>query len=852
MRTARLHFAEEERLAALRSYAILDTAPDPLFDKLTALAAHVCCTPIAAVALVDSERQWFKSTVGLGALQQIPRAWSFTSDAVSAGAPLIVTDARVHPRYANNPQVVGEPGIRAYAGVPLIGRDGLPLGALCVIDKTPRTFDARTLEILTVLADQVVLLLEARHPVEPEAARDVARVRAQGWRRPRRHRGSDDSAGSRLQTIASVCLAAALLGLSGVATWSGFATSAAASASRRSVFLHDAYTTARYWVEAEEPPPTQYVLQPSPGVVSDFNAAHTAVDAALASVIARGTPSEQAAAEDIRRRDDARADATSRLFLAVDRHDLAAAEKLENTVIEPDYHAVLDLVTEQAELHRQLDVTTGARLLRVEAIARWATGFAIGVGLLLIATFVWLRRLSSREQKRQATRNTHQATHDALTGLPNRLQFTRMLDQTTTAAKHTGGSVGVILLDLDRFREVNNALGHHTGDQLLQQIGPRLGEVLTSGDVLARLGDDRFAVMIASASAGDLALRELRAAASRLQSALALPFIVDDVALAVEATAGLATYPESGDTGQLLLQHADIAMNQAKSHHDAVAVYDPALDGHILGKLRLLADLRQATARDELVLHYQPLMEIATSRITGVEALARWQHPTEGLVQPAVFLPLAESTGFIHELTRWVLTRAAKDAKAWADAGEPLVVSVNLSARCLIDTNLPQQVKLILASVGLPSNLLKLEITESAIIADPVRAEDVINRLHDLGVGLSIDDFGTGYTSLAYLRDLPVQEIKIDQSFVAHMLVRQKDMVIVQAAVELAQRLGLDSVAEGIDDPALLCVLADMGCTTGQGYYLCRPLLSSALVPWLTSWKLSHSPTDSPAIAFPT
>ena len=234
-------------------------------------------------------------------------------------------------------------------------------------------------------------------------------------------------------------------------------------------------------------------------------------------------------------------------------------------------------------------------------------------------------------------------------------------------------------------------------------------------------------------------------------------------------------------------------------------------------------------------------MDIESSRIKGVEALVRWQHPTEGLLSPDEFLPLAESTGFIHELTQWVIVRAAHDAKAWADAGDPLVVSVNLSARCLIDVNLPQKVRDTLTSVGLPAHLLKLEITESAIIVDPVRALDVINRLHDLGVALSIDDFGTGYTSLAYLRDLPVQEIKIDQSFVTHMLYRRKDAVIVQTAIELAARLGLESVAEGIDDPAILAALAAMGCTTGQGYYLCRPLPAIELLPWIDSWKHSHN-----------
>jgi predicted signal transduction protein with EAL and GGDEF domain len=318
-------------------------------------------------------------------------------------------------------------------------------------------------------------------------------------------------------------------------------------------------------------------------------------------------------------------------------------------------------------------------------------------------------------------------------------------------------------------------------------------------------------------------------------AALQEPFLIDEIVLAVEASAGIALFPEHGTTAEVLLQFADTAMYLAKASHQDIVVYDRALDGNDPRKLALLSQLRTAINHDEFVLHYQPLIDIGTDRIRGVEALVRWQHPTEGLLPPSQFIAFAEGTGFIHELTRHVLSAACRQARVWKDDGQPLVVSVNISARCLLDTTLPETVLAALTQFGLPVALLKLEITESAIIADPSRAQSVINRLHALGVALSIDDFGTGYTSLAYLRDLPVRELKIDQSFVSRMLFNDKDAVIVRTVVELAARLGLDSVAEGIEDAETLRALADLGCTIAQGYHLGRPMPADQFDAWLTA-----------------
>jgi len=432
-----------------------------------------------------------------------------------------------------------------------------------------------------------------------------------------------------------------------------------------------------------------------------------------------------------------------------------------------------------------------------------------------------------------AQRQEHQATHDGLTGLINRSRFSALLDSTLESIRGTGGSVGVVLLDMDRFKEINDTLGHQCGDRLLQQLGPRIQGALRANEVVARLGGDEFALLVRSPKHGEEALADFTAITRRVIDAIHVPIVVDDLTLAVEASAGLAMAPDHGSTSEALLQHADVAMYVAKASHTDSAVYSPELDSHEPRRLTLLSRMRAAADDGEFVLYYQPLLHVATDEVPGVEALVRWQHPDEGLLPPGEFVPIAESSGFIHRLTREVLSLACIQAKAWEQAGDPLVVSVNISARCLLDATLPDAVAEVLTRVALPSSLLKLEITESAIIADTVRAQAVIARLRALDVKLSIDDFGTGFTSLAYLRDLPVQELKIDRSFVGTMLTEPKNAILVQTGIELATRLGLESVAEGVEDAATLARLRALGCSTAQGYHIARPMPADALEAWL-------------------
>ena len=420
------------------------------------------------------------------------------------------------------------------------------------------------------------------------------------------------------------------------------------------------------------------------------------------------------------------------------------------------------------------------------------------------------------------------ALHDTLTGLPNRELLADRLGQALRADNRAGTRTGLLVIDLDRFKEVNNTFGYHCGDELLRQVGPRLAGVLRDVDTVARLGGDEFVVLLPGVGS----VADATAVAAKLRAALEMPFHVEGIDLDVEASVGVVVSGEHGQDAATLLQHADIAMYAAKAQNLGVFVYDPAVDGHSPAKLALFGDLRKALDRDELVLHYQPKVSISTGDVVGAEALVRWQHPERGLVFPDEFIPFTEHTGLIGPLTRYVLDTALAQARTWIDAGRPLPVAVNLSARNLLDEGLPGQVAELLAAHGVDAELLELEVTESAIMTEPVRAQHVLEQLATLGVRISIDDFGAGYTSLGQLKNLPVSELKIDRSFVMALTEDPSNALIVQSVVDLGHNLGLTLVAEGIETEQVLTALAGLGCDVAQGYHLCRPIPAPAFDNW--------------------
>jgi diguanylate cyclase (GGDEF)-like protein/PAS domain S-box-containing protein len=442
------------------------------------------------------------------------------------------------------------------------------------------------------------------------------------------------------------------------------------------------------------------------------------------------------------------------------------------------------------------------------------------------------------ERTRVEAALTQQALHDPLTGLPNRILLHDRLDQAILRAQRDGRSVALLLLDLDRFKDVNDTFGHAVGDLLLHQIAPRLQEVVRRSDrverlvpaTVARLGGDEFAIILHHVEA-----REASAVAERLLVALRAPVPVGEHRLTVSASVGIALFPRHGKDAGGLLQRADIAMYLAKRRHDSAALYDDEQDAYSPGRHALVGDLREALATQGLHLAYQPQVTCLTGRTTRVEALARWRHPTRGPVPPADFIPLAERTGLIGPLTTWVLGRALQQCVQWHAAGSEVGVAVNLSAQSLADPQLTETIERAVRTAGAECPWLDVEITEGAIMADVERSMRALHGLHDLGIRISVDDFGTGYSSLTYLRRLPVHAVKIDRSFVVEMASNKEDAIIVRSVVDLAHNLGMDVVAEGVEDQAAYAMLVSMGCEVVQGYHLSRPLTPAGIAAWLAT-----------------
>ncbi|MBB5203031.1 diguanylate cyclase (GGDEF)-like protein [Inhella inkyongensis] len=422
---------------------------------------------------------------------------------------------------------------------------------------------------------------------------------------------------------------------------------------------------------------------------------------------------------------------------------------------------------------------------------------------------------------------------DPLTGLPNRAQFMQQLrERLRERLQQPGGALAVLMLDLDRFKHVNDVLGPAVGDQLLQRVGERLRALAPEPHLLARLGGDEFALMVEGAKAQD-ALQ----LAQQISRSFEAPLCIGEQTIDVGAGIGVALYPEHAQEAEGLMSQAEAAMYGAKRAQLGVALYDPAQDDRSQASLGLLSELRRAVEHNELRLYLQPKLDLHTRSVQSAEALVRWQHPTRGLVPPGLFIPFAEQTGFVRQLSAWVLRESARFASAAAAAGQPLRISVNLSTRDLLDADLPDKIRQLLDEAQADPSQLCLEITESAIMDDPERALRTTEQLHAMGFKLAIDDFGTGYSSLAYLKRLPVQELKIDQSFVMAMETEADDRKIVRSTIDLAHNLGLSVVAEGIETLPALRLLAQWGCDEAQGYYMAKPMPCDQFLAWQRQWS---------------
>ena len=476
-------------------------------------------------------------------------------------------------------------------------------------------------------------------------------------------------------------------------------------------------------------------------------------------------------------------------------------------------------------------------LLGLAPVAAVAADFSLFVIPLLVLPLVGVQHNAWIAAQRQ-----HEALHDGLTGLPNRELFRRRAERALTQAEGSDRKVAVMLLDLDHFKEVNDTLGHHVGDGLLREVASRVTAVVPEQVTVARLGGDEFAVLVPDAGG----TTSVTALAETITARLREPVVADGVRIGVQASIGIAISPEHASTVETLLKRADIALYRAKTNRGETQVYRAEIDQHTVLRLSLLGDLHTALDNDEFELVFQPQVMTSTGRVAGIEALMRWRHPSHGVIPPDVFIPLAENTGLIGAMSQRAMESALSTLATLRAAGHDLEVAVNVSARLLSDLELPRWVAQMLHDAQVPAARLTIEVTESTITADPVRAMQVLRDLREIGVRLTVDDFGTGYSSLSYLRRLQPDELKVDKSFVMQMSSDENSAVIVRSTIELAHGLGLSVVAEGVEDQLTYDALDVLGCDRIQGFHVARPMSVPALKAWLDAASLR--PVGSPPL----
>ena len=479
-----------------------------------------------------------------------------------------------------------------------------------------------------------------------------------------------------------------------------------------------------------------------------------------------------------------------------------------------------------AEVMLDYTPTTEALRAAIRTVALVVAGGLLALWLALFRTVL----TSSQRLQASALDNARLALLDSLTGLPNRRMLADRMRRTILEAKLAGTRVGLVLLDVDRFKDINDSLGHDRGDELLELVADRLRGALRDNDIVARLGGDEFAVLLPDVRS----IENAEHLAHRVQSVFATPFILGELPLHVATSIGVACLPDHADDSSDLMRKADVAMYTAKTHRLGVAVYSPNEDDSSPARLVLLGDLHRALAvGGELELHYQPKVDLRTRRTVGFEALMRWRHPTRGLLPPDLFIPLAEQSGLIHDLTRFALTTAVAQLAVWRDAGRNVPVAVNLSAHDVTSQTVVELIERLLGEYDVPASLLEVEITETALVADRSRVVPVLERLSALGVRVAIDDFGTGNTSISQLLDLPVDLLKIDRMFVTDLAAdkREGSELVVKAMVDLAHSFGLHVVAEGVEDAATADLLRELDVDHAQGFLFAAALPPDDLPP---------------------
>jgi len=532
------------------------------------------------------------------------------------------------------------------------------------------------------------------------------------------------------------------------------------------------------------------------------------------------------------------------LYVAGDtEHDLTTLSKhLDEAYADDDKHGLIDIegvqyywaVSQLPNNKYQLVMLEPAG--NEEILIAAALRFRLIIsGIVILLTAIWASLLlSSKISKQLDEKNDeleHLALHDSLTGLPNRGLLAERLEQTLLQAERSKLPFALFLMDLDRFKEVNDTLGHHFGDELLKMVSGRIVNCMRKKDSIARLGGDEFAVLLPQTE-----YKGTENCAKRIIQSMDEPFFINNISTESKVSIGIAIYPDHGITTDALMQFADVAMYQAKKSQSGYAFYDPSQNIHTKRRLKLMNDLRDAVASNKITVYYQPLIETKNNEVVSAEALARWHHDELGDISPDEFIPMAEQMGLIKLLTFQVLKQSLHDLCGWKDNGFDLGVNINLSTYCLQDMLLPEEIDLIIKSHSISADKIEFEITESALMHDLSRARKIIDKLSDLGVNLAIDDFGTGFSSLSYLKNLPVDTLKIDKSFIFDMSTDNSDKAIVKTVIELGHNLNCLVVAEGVENQITLDSLTFLNIDLIQGYFYSRPMPADEFNSWITAY----------------
>jgi len=847
---------ERRRLEFLLSLDVLDTEPEDAFDHIVESAASLCHTPIAAITLLDEQRQWFKSSVGLE-LKQTERSIAFCNHTIRSSQPFIVNNATEHPLFADNPLVTSPPELRFYAGCPLISRNGYALGALAVMDTVPRTLDDASIRMLRMLADQVMVLLELRQR-NRELERTAAELR---WMNQQVRQFSEHL--KQAQRIAGIgswearpgtgCLHGteefyAILGISAKA---GGALSTKAlmakvpQPDRRRLLRHlHALVRDHKPMQVEhrivtENGGTTYVMQRAElrhekdgatiaGTMQDITQHRLSREKLKLFHTCMSRVNEVVMITDASPLDEP----GPRVVFVNDAFERLTGYKAQD-ILGRSPRLLQGPDTNRAELDRIRAALQQGEPVYSEVInygkQRQQYWLALTITPITddsgrISHFVSIQRDITRGKL--AEQQIEQlAFYDSLTRLPNRRLLLDRLRLALNAVKRSGRIGALLFIDLDNFKSLNDTLGHDKGDRLLEAVARRLEGCVRKSNTVARLGGDEFVIMIEDIAGDPVAAgTHAELVVRKILAGFAPRFALDGIEYHCTPSVGVALFDRHINEVDELLKQADLAMYHAKAMgRNTACFFDPDMQSAINARVALERELRAALHQHQFELHYQPQVDGA-GRTVGYEALIRWRHPRHGLVYPQAFIPLAEETGLIRGIGRWVLQSACRQLASWSTRPDHahLTISVNVSAGQFGHPEFMQQVLAAIASAGADPCLLKLELTESVLVKNP---DDTIAKMAGLkehGIRFALDDFGTGYSSLSYLKRLPLNQIKIDQSFVRDVLVDANDAAIVRTILALGQILGLDVIAEGVELEAQRDFLARHGCHGYQGYLFGR------------------------------